>query len=143
MNQHKITMTGICLAQKALASFAQEFKIIYCQCLKTHSHFVRPCMHSLIHLPQEVIWIGPPICSSQWTLKCTIRNLGEEIKKHSNTFENLSQHGLRQACINALIVMIPNLHIDDPSDGRLPHGAWDLMGGFILLRAHKGKASPL
>jgi hypothetical protein len=76
-------------------------------------------------------------------LKRTIGNLGEEIKKHSNAFENLSQCGLQQACINALIAMIPNLCIDDPSDGCLPHGAWDLRGGFVLLHAHKEKASPL
>ena len=123
MNQHKITVTSVCLAQKVLALFVQEFEIIYCQCLETHIHFVRPCMHSLIHLLQEVIWIGPPICSSQWTLKCTIGNLGEEIKKHSNAFENLSQHGLWWAHINALIAMILNLHIDSPSDGCLPYGA--------------------
>lgn len=143
MNQHKITVTSVCLAQKVLASFAQEFEIIYCQRLETRIHFVRPCMHSLIHLPQEVIRIGPPICSSQWTLERTIGNLGEEIKKHSDAFENLSQRGLRRARINALIAMIPNLRIDGPSDGRLPHGAWDLGGGFVLLRAREGKASPL
>jgi hypothetical protein len=143
MNQHKITVTGVCLAQKALASFAQKFEVIYCQRLETCIHFIRPCMHFLIHLPQEVIQIGPPICSSQWTLEHTIRNLGEEIKKHSDAFENLSQHELRWARINALIAMIPNLHIDDPSDGCLPHGAWDLGGGFVLLHAHEGKVSPL
>ena len=100
-------------------------------------------MHSLIHLLQEVIQIRPPICSSQWTLECTIRNLGEEIKKHSNAFENLSQHRLWWACINALIAMILNLCIDSHSDGHLPHGAWDLGEGFILLYACEGKASPL
>jgi len=39
--------------------------------------------------------------------------------------------------------MIPDLCIDDPSEGRLSHGAKYLGGGFILLCAHKGNPSPL
>ena len=40
MNQHRITRAGIRIAQQALASFAQEFEIIYCQRLATRIHFV-------------------------------------------------------------------------------------------------------
>jgi len=63
--------------------------------------FVCPCLHSLVHLPREVVRLGPPVCSSQWTLKQTIGNVGEEIKQHSNPFSNLSQHGIRRAWVNA------------------------------------------
>jgi hypothetical protein len=80
MNWHRIMHDNLCQAYLALTSFTQEFKIIYCQCLLTRIHFVQPCIHSLVHLPHEVIRLGPPICSSQWTLECTIGNLGEEIK---------------------------------------------------------------
>ena len=91
MNQHRISEANVCDAHWALLSFAQEFELLYCQCMPTHIHFIRPCMHSLVHLPHEVLRIGPPICSSQWTLECTIGNLGKEIKQHSNPFANLSQ----------------------------------------------------
>jgi hypothetical protein len=91
MNQHRIMCNNLCQAYLALTSFAQEFKIIYCQCLAMWIHFVQPCIHTPMHLPHEVIRLGPPICSSQWTLECTIGNLGEEIKQHSNPFSNLSQ----------------------------------------------------
>jgi hypothetical protein len=91
MNQHRIMCNNLCQAYLALTSFAQEFEIIYCQCLAMWIHFVWPCIHTLMHLPHKVIRLGPPICSSQWTLECTIGNLGEEIKQHSNPFSNLSQ----------------------------------------------------
>ena len=94
MNQHRITHDNLCQAYLALTSFVQEFEIIYCQCLSTRIHFVRPCIHSLVHLLHEVIRLGPPICSSQWTLERTIGNLGEEIKQHSNPFSNLLQRGI-------------------------------------------------
>jgi hypothetical protein len=95
MNQHNISQDNVHDAYLALVSFAQEFEEIYCQRLVTWIHFVRPCLHSLVHLPHEVIHLGPPLCSSQWTLERTIGNLGEEIKQHSNPFANLSQQGIR------------------------------------------------
>src|SRR5712672_2495659 len=91
MNQHRITKSNIRKAYLALTSFAQEFELLYCQWKETQIHFVRPCLHSLVHLPTEVVRFGPPLCSSQWTLERTIGNLGEEIKQHSNPFANLSQ----------------------------------------------------
>ena len=122
-------------AHIALLSFAHEFELIYCQRLQTCIHFVRPCMHSLVHLPREVIRIGPPICSSQWTLERTIRNLGEEIKQHSNPFANLSQRGIRHACVNALVAMIPDLESQRSSGEQGSRGSKDLGDGYILLRA--------
>ena len=135
MNQHKITQTNLREAHIALISFAQEFELIYCQRMPTRIHFVRPCMHSLVHLPREVHRIGPPICSSQWTLERTIGNLGEEIKQPSNPFANLSQQGIRRARINALVAIIPDLD-DNKSHGEaIPHGSKDIGDGFVLLRA--------
>ena len=97
VHQHKITQGDVHKAHLALASFIQEFEIIYCQHKATRIHFVRPCLHSVVHLPSEVIHVGPPICSSQWTLERTIGNLGKEIKQHSNPFANFSQCGIRRA----------------------------------------------
>jgi len=91
MNQHKITQDNVLEAHLALFSFAQEFKVIYSGCEPMRIHFMCPCLHSVVHLLREVTQLGPPICSSQWTLERTIGNLGEEIKQHSNPFANLSQ----------------------------------------------------
>ena len=143
MNQHKITLSNVRKAYQVLLSFAQEFEIIYCQCWATRIHFVWPCIHSLMHLPHEVIHIGPPICSSQWTLERTIGNLGEKIKQHSNPFANLSQQGIRHARVNALKAIIPDLNVDGTTDTSLPQGSKDVGHGYILLRARQEEARPL
>jgi hypothetical protein len=143
MNQHRITSDNVCEAHQVLLSFAQEFEILYCQHLHTRIHFVQPCIHSLVHLPREVIRIGPPVYSSQWTLECTIRNLGEEIKQHSNLFANLSQRGIRRARINALKAMIPDLDIDGTTEEHLPQGCKDVGQGYLLLCAREEEVRPL
>src|SRR5712672_1719367 len=143
MNQHRITKSNIHEAYLPLTSFAQEFELLYCQWKETQIHFVRPCLHSLVHLPTEVVRLGPPLCSSQWTLERTIGNLGEEIKQHSNPFANLSQQGIRRAQVNALKAMIPQLDIGNSDEGRLPRGSRDLGEGFILLRARESDPSDL
>src|SRR5712672_200472 len=143
MNQHHITQSNIHEAERALASFAQEFELLYCQRMETWIHFVRPCMHSLVHLPREVVRLGPALCSSQWTLERTIGNLGEEIKQHSNPFANLSQCGIRRARVNALKAMVPGLDTEMSDGGHLPRGSKDLGGGFVLLRARESDPRPL
>jgi len=143
MNQHRITQDNVLEAHLALFSFAQEFEVIYCDREPTRIHFVRPCLHSVVHLPREVTRLGPPICSSQWTLERTIGNLGEEIKQHSNPFANLSQRGIRRARINALKAMIPDLDPDGSSNAALPHGSRDIGEGFVFLRAREDDPRPL
>jgi hypothetical protein len=128
---------NVCEAHLALLSFTQEFEILYCRHLPTRIHFVCPCLHSVVHLLHEVLHIGPPICSSQWTLERTIGNLSEEIKQHSNPFTNLSQQGIRHARINTLLAIIPDLHVDGKlsTANGIPHGSKDLNNGYVLLRA--------
>jgi hypothetical protein len=76
--------------------------------------------------------IGPLICSLQWTMECTIENLGEEVRQLSNPYVNLSQCGLLRCQVNALMAMISDLSPPPPS---LPRGAIDLGKGYILLCA--------
>jgi hypothetical protein len=140
--QHKIMRDNVCEAQLGLASFAQEFEIIYCQCKVTCIHFVHLCLHSVVHLLSKVIRIGPPICSSQWTLEHMIGNLGEEIKQHSNPFANLSQRGIRCAQVNALKAMIPDLEQTKAAED-LPRRAMDLGDGYVLLHAQEEDARAL
>jgi hypothetical protein len=143
INQHSISLNNVREANLVLTSFAQEFKVIYCQHLSTCIHFVWPCVHSLVHLPYEVIRLGPPVCSSQWTLERTIGNLGEEIKQPSNPFANLSQCGIRRAQVNTLKALIPNLMPDKKDVSSLPRGARDLGDSFILMHAREEVLCPL
>jgi hypothetical protein len=143
MNQHSISLDNVRDANLALTSFVQEFEVIYCQRLSTRIHFVRLCIHSMVHLPCEVLHIGPPVCSSQWMLERTIGNLGEEIKQPSNPFANLSQRGIRHTRVNALKALIPDLAPDRNDVNHLPRGARDLGDNFILLRVWEKVPGPL
>jgi hypothetical protein len=134
IQQYHISSSDLILADGLLRSFAYEFEVLYYQRRKDRIHFCRQSIHALLHLASEVTRIGPPICSSQWTMERTIGNLGEEIRQPSNPYANLSQRGLLCCQVNALIAMVPDLN---PSrcDSDLPRGALDLTGGYVLLRA--------
>ena len=62
----------------------------------------------------------------------TIGNLGEEIRQLSNPYANLSQRGLLRCQVNSLLAMVPDLK---QSKDALVHGASNLGGGYVLLRA--------
>ncbi|KJA18806.1 hypothetical protein HYPSUDRAFT_144447 [Hypholoma sublateritium FD-334 SS-4] len=132
IQQHHIRADDLKLAGNLLRSFVEEFETFYYQRRVSRLHFCRQSIHALLHLVPEVTRIGPPICSSQWTMERTIGNLGEEIRQPSNPYANLSRRGLLRCQVNALTAMIPDLGPPAPS---LPRGAVDLGQGYILLRA--------
>ncbi|KAF9470601.1 hypothetical protein BDN70DRAFT_939565 [Pholiota conissans] len=132
IQQHKIKTSDLRMAKDLLQSFAYEYEMIYYQRRVDRLHFCRQSIHALLHLAAETTRIGPPICSSQWTMERTIGNLGEEIRQPSNPYANLSQRGLLRCQVNALNAMIPDLQ---PEPSGVPRGGIDLGGGFALLRA--------
>ncbi len=132
IQQYHISSSDLVLADDLLRSFAFEFETLYYQRREDRIHFCRQSVHALLHLASEVTRIGPPICSSQWTMERTIGNLGEEIRQPSNPFANLSHRGLLRCQTNALIAIFPSLR---PAERDLPRGALDLGGGYLLLRA--------
>lgn len=132
IQQHHIHADNLLLATNLLKSFVQDFKALYYQGRVDCLHFCQQSIHALLHLTTKVTRIGLPVCSSQWTMECTIRNLGEEIWQPSNPYANLSQHGLLRCQVNTLMAMIPDL---DPPPPPLPHGAIDLGQGYALLCA--------
>lgn len=72
--------------------------------------------------------MGPGICYAQWFMEKTIGNLGEEIGQPFNPFQNISEHGVRQAQVNTLVVLM--LDFDLPKV--LPSVSKDLRDGYIL-----------
>ena len=132
IQQHHIKTSDLIIAQDFLQHFAHEFEILYYQRRIDRLHFCRQSIHALLHLAPEVTRLGPPICSSQWTMERTIGNLGEEIRQPSNPYANLSQRGLLRCQVNALMAIIPDLQRTPPV---LPRGGLDLGEGFSLLRA--------
>lgn len=132
IQQHRICKADLLLAAELLRSYAHDFELLYYQRRVDHLHFCRQSIHALLHLASEVVRLGPPICSSQWTMERTIGNLGEEMRQPSNPYQNLSQRGLLRCQVNALMAIIPDLQ---PAIPTLPQGAIDLGNGYALLRA--------
>jgi hypothetical protein len=129
--QKSISRSQARQASKALQSFVTGFEELYYRYELARLHMVRPCLHILLHLADEIIRLGPGICYSQWTMERTIGNLGEEVKQDSRPFENLTNRAITRARVNALYSMIPNL----APKKSLPTTSIDLYDGYILLFA--------
>lgn len=140
VQQYHIKTSDLVTAQQLFQSFTHEFETLYYRRQVNRLHFCRQSIHALLHLASEVTRLGPPICSSQWTMERTIGNLGEEIRQPSNPYANLSQRGLLRCQVNALVAMIPDLERKPPA---LPHGGLDLGKGFALLRAQDRYDRPM
>lgn len=69
VNQHRIKTTDLQKVHAALLEFACEFELLYYQHQTEHLHFVQQSIHAVAHLASEVTRLGPPICSSQWTME--------------------------------------------------------------------------
>lgn len=92
--QRTVTILDAQEAHSLFIAFLNEFEDIYVQRKPARMHFVRQCMHVLWHLVPETFWFGPPCMFAQWTIECTVGNLGQEIRLHSNAYANLAERGV-------------------------------------------------
>jgi hypothetical protein len=129
--QHRITSADLVSAHVLLCNWEREFEEIYYQLREDHIHFVRPCVHQVVHLTRETVLKGPPICYAQWTMERTIGNLGQEIRQPSNPYANISQEGARRCKVNALLATVPEL---DPPPPQIPSTSIDLGEAYIRVR---------
>jgi hypothetical protein len=79
LHRRSISHRNLIEAYNLIMEFAPEFEQLYYQGRVDRLHFVRPCIHTLLHLPGEVHRLGPSIIYTQWTMERTIGNLGEEV----------------------------------------------------------------
>jgi len=119
-------------AHSHLVQFVEEFENLYYQRQVDRIHFCRPCIHTLLHAAPEVMQVGPGAYTTQFTMECTIGNLGQEIRQPSNPFANLAWRALQQSQVNALKSIYPEL--DPNSKPQLPKGVVDVGEGYIMLR---------
>lgn len=71
ISQHKIKHDEVLQATVLLAAWECEFEEIYYQRRNDRIHFVRPCVHQILHLGPETFQKGPAICTTQWTIERT------------------------------------------------------------------------
>jgi hypothetical protein len=55
-----------------IQTFNWEFEELYVQRIAARLHFVRPWMHTLLHVPNEAVAKGPTSYYSQWTLNTSL-----------------------------------------------------------------------
>ncbi|EDR02846.1 uncharacterized protein LACBIDRAFT_307985 [Laccaria bicolor S238N-H82] len=94
LQQHSITKSELQDAHVHLKMFHREFEEIYVQRREDRIHFVRPCLHALLHMASETVRVGPCPLYSTWTMERVIGDLGGEIRQPSNPYKNLSERGL-------------------------------------------------
>ena len=113
LQQFEISPKQLWQLHHSLLTFVLEFKQLYYQHHTNQLHFVRPCVHTLIHMAPKVHHIGPAIIASQWTMEWAIGNLRSEIQQPSNPFVNLLQCASLHCQINALNCQILH-HLESP-----------------------------
>ncbi|KAG2349710.1 hypothetical protein BDR05DRAFT_972677 [Suillus weaverae] len=89
MSQHSLSAEDLADTFILLGTWEQEFETLYYQLREDCLHFMRPCTHQT----------SPPICYAQWTMECTIGNLGQEIQQPSQPY----------CMVNTLLSTMPNL----------------------------------
>ncbi len=138
--QRKITAQQLREAHYHFIKFVEDYELMYYQRRMDRLHFCRPCLHTLLHTASEADRIGPGCYTTQYTMERAIGYLGALIRQSSNIFGNLCQIALRQAQINALKAICPNV---DP-DRELPSPSHDCGSGFVLLgsRSRRPEALP-
>ncbi|KAF8994827.1 hypothetical protein BDQ17DRAFT_1392359 [Cyathus striatus] len=99
--QHSITSEQLRKAQQLIIDFSEEFELLYYH------------LHSLAHGAAETVRVGPTAIYSQWTIERTIGNLGEELRQHSNPYQNITQRAIFLSAF--------------------PRGSRDLGEGYVLL----------
>ena len=134
IHRHHKSKDDLRAAHRAFLEFVYEFELLYYKRKLKRLHFVRPCIHALIHIVPEHFRVGSLTELSQWTMERSIGNLGDEIRLHSDPYANLSQRIIERARANALYALAPDLL---PTARKLPTGACDIGGNYLLLGPHE------
>jgi hypothetical protein len=132
--QREISPEELQEASDLLIEFADKFETLYVNRIASRIPFIRPWIHTLLHLANEVMRVGPTCYYTQWTLERVIGFLTADIRLHSSSgsYANLAHIAERRSQINALSAMIPDLI---PPKNPLPRGAIDLGDRYSLRRA--------
>ncbi|KAH9913479.1 uncharacterized protein BXZ73DRAFT_55508 [Epithele typhae] len=130
--QHTLPLAHIAPAFQRIHEYVHEFEPLYYQGLPERLHFIRPCLHTLYHVFQEIERTGPCSVYTQYTLENFIGNLTREIKQHVTPYANVAECGFRRCQAISLKATYPELDPDPkvPEDACKPDDA----PGFILLR---------
>ncbi len=89
--QRSVKVDQIGPAQELLVTYVEQFEAWYYRRRLDRLHFVRPCIHLLVHLLPEVHEVGSGPTHSQWTMENYIGNVTAEGNQHVTPQENITQ----------------------------------------------------
>ena len=133
--EYEIPQERIVESRRLLNEATLDFENLYYERDPDRLHFVRPVIHHLWHMPDQVVLHGPLILRSQKPMERIIGQFGGEIKQPSNPYANLSQRAARRMKVNAVKGMMPSLDRVEVLALRIPRGAELIGDDYIFLRA--------
>ncbi|KAK1215436.1 hypothetical protein PQX77_021975 [Marasmius sp. AFHP31] len=107
------------------------FEEYYYQRKLDRLHFVRPCIHALLHIIEELIRVGSLTEVSQWMTERTIATYKRRMRLHSNPYGNLGREIAEQAGTNTIYAMEPSLRVVLKTS--TPSLSLDIGSGYISL----------
>ena len=136
--EYEIPQAHLVRSRKLLNEATMDFERIYYKRDPDQLHFVRPVIHTLWHLPDQVYLHGLLVVCTQQPMERIIGQLGPaggETRQPSRPYANLSQRAARHVNVNAAQALMPSLDRAEVCAIRIPRGAELIGNDFLLLRA--------
>jgi hypothetical protein len=123
-----------------IIEFHNQFEDLYYDRKQERIHFMRQSLHTLLHVTHEIVRVGPLGLVAQWTIERTIGDLKRQLRNPSEIYAEYAIKGLRQAQLNTLYSLFPQLDpsVPSPADNTLTQVLGD---GYVLRhpRLTRGK----
>ena len=141
--QYEIPQATLVESRELLNSATEDFEKHYYERDPDRLHYVRPVIHGLWHLPDQIVVHGSLIVRTQHAMERIIGQFGGEIKQPSNPYANLSQRAARRVMVNTVQGMMPSLDRAEQRALHIPRGAELIGDDYIFLRALERSRSAL
>ncbi|RDX44352.1 hypothetical protein OH76DRAFT_1458043 [Lentinus brumalis] len=113
-------------AHEHLILFVEQFEANFYQRRLERLHFVRPCIHVLVHLIPEIYDLGSGVTHCQWCMENFIGNVTGEVHQHVLPYAVVTQRCVRRVQVRSIVALC----IEPPS-------SVDLGNGYVLMRARE------
>jgi hypothetical protein len=133
----EITQDELQELSKLAVEWCYSFEILYVQRKAHRLHFVRPWIHTMLHIASEIARMGPTSYYSQWTMERMIGMLKEQLRLHSDPYTNLAMAGTRMCQLN---ILTSALYDSDMEGIKITSRDRDLGDNFALLHPRQREA---
>jgi hypothetical protein len=142
LHQKSVKCVDLERAHVLLLEFVIKFEVLYVQFRYNRLHFVRPALHTLVHMVPKSFHIGPLRLVGQWTMERAIGILTQQIRQDSNPYMNVSFQALCMSQTNTLKILALELDADTRREAAANRSR-DCDNGYALLQQHERTAHTL